>query len=81
MFLGAATYREYRGDCNSVAITEEYRFQEDGSVHFEKRHFQDGVLALRCGKMDVLWNWEAYPTFGDYDTLLEIRWVCNLGGI
>jgi len=79
VFLGAATFREYRGDCDSVATTEEFTFREDGAVHFEKRHVQDGVLASRDGKVDVLWNWEPYPTFGDYDTLLEIRWVCSLG--
>ena len=81
VFLSAATYREYRGDCDSVAITEEYTFQENGAVHFEKRHFQDGVLASRDGKMDVFWNWAPYPTFGDYDSLVEIRWVCGLGEI
>mgnify|MGYP003645579866 CR=1 FL=1 len=81
VFLSAATHRAYRGDCDSVAITEEYTFQEGGKAHFEKHHFQDGVLASRTGKMNVLWNWEAYPTFGDYDSMLEIRWVCALGQI
>lgn len=81
VFLSAATYRVYRGECDSVAVTEEFTFREDGTVLFEKRHFQDGVLALRTGKMDVLWNWEDYPTFGDYDSMLEIRWVCCLGEI
>jgi len=81
IFLSAATHRAYRGKCDSIAITEDYTFREEGTVLFEKRHFQDGVLALRTGKMDVVWNWENYPSFGDYDTLLEIRWVCNLGEI
>ena len=81
VFLGAATYREYRGDCDSIAITEEYVFQENGAVHFEKHHFQDGVLASRTGKMDIIWNWEPYPAFGDYDSMLEIKWVCGLGGV
>jgi hypothetical protein len=81
VFLSSASYREYRGDCDSVAITEEYTFQEDGAFHFEKHHFQDGALASRTGKMDILWNWEPYPAFGDYDSMLEIKWVCGLGGI
>lgn len=81
VFVSSATYREYRGESDSVKITEEYAFQEGGSVHFEKRHFQDGVLASRTGKMNVFWNWGSYPTFGDYDTMLEIRWVCCLGEI
>ena len=78
VFLASATYHEFRGQSDSVAITEHYTFQANGGIQFQKYHFQNGVVALRSSKMNMLWNWESYPDFGNYDSMLEIRWVCHL---
>jgi len=81
LFLSSATYHEYRGDSDAVALTEQYDFSEKGTVRFEKYHFQDGPLAARTCKVDVTGNWERYPYFGDYASMVEIRWVCQLSTI
>ena len=81
LFLTEANYQTFRGKSDAFALQETHRFQEDGTVVKEERHFQTGHAAPRTITMDVSRNWEPYPSFGDYESILALYWADKLRAV
>lgn len=81
LFLSEATYQTFRGNSDAFALVETHRFREDGVVVIEERHFQTGFAPPRRITMDVSRNWEDYPAFGDYESILAMHWADHLHGV
>jgi hypothetical protein len=69
LFLGMATYRQFDGPSDKVARGETYFFQQDGSLKVERQDFLANELDVGQSHVDVSSNWEAYPAFGEYESI------------
>ena len=78
LFLTAATYQTFRGHSDAFDLQETHYFHQDGTVVIKERHFQTGCAAPRAFTMDVSRTWEPDPTFGDYESILALRWADKL---
>lgn len=81
LFLSQATYQTFRGKSDAVELREIHRFHEDGTVQIETHHFQSAVAAPHTFTMDVSRNWEPYPGFGDYESILALHWAEKLNAM
>lgn len=81
LFLSEATHQTFRGNSDAFALVETHHFREHGGVVIEERHFQTGVTAPRTFTMDVSRNWEDYPAFGDYESIVAMHWAAHLRGM
>jgi hypothetical protein len=71
LFLKAATHREFDGDCDKVSRGETYMFGQDGSVRVRKEDYLESNHSVAESKLDVGGNWEPYPTFGQYESIIR----------
>jgi hypothetical protein len=71
LFLSEATHREFDGDSDKVSRGETYIFKQDGSVRVEKENFLENSHSVAESKMDVTGNWDAYPSFGRYESIIR----------
>ena len=81
LFLTDVTYQTFRGTSDAFALVETHRFDEDGTVTIRERHFQTGFAAPQTAMMDVSRNWEPYPQFGDYESLIAMHWAGRLNAV
>ncbi|MGI9415947.1 MAG: hypothetical protein ACR2PM_19900 [Hyphomicrobiales bacterium] len=73
LFLSMATYREFDGDEDSVLGGTSYIFKPDGGVIIRREAFDPHTLEKSETNADVSGNYEAYPSFGDYERLCLIE--------
>jgi len=72
LFLTMATHREYDGESDRVKAGTTYYFKPDGRVTIESEDFGSTQLVTTETKRDVEGNWERYPNFGEYESVLRI---------
>jgi len=71
LFLTMATYREFEGDTDQVTSGTSYYFSVNGSIKIEREKFDPHKLEVSENKGDVSGNYEKYPDFGGYDSLIR----------
>ena len=71
LFLSMVTYREFEGDSDAVTSGTTYYFSTDGSIKIERESFDSHKLEMSESKEDVSGNYEDYPDFGQYDSLVR----------
>lgn len=72
LFLTMATHREYDGESDHVKAGTTYYFKSDGTITIESEDFDSTQLVTTETKRDVEGNWEHYPNFGEYESVLRI---------
>lgn len=70
LFLSMCTFRTYIGDSEKIAISENYRFTTDGNLTVTRTNLDSGVREVGSRHLDVTSNYEAWPEFGRYESLL-----------
>ena len=72
LFLKSVSYREFEDEGDNPATFIMFNFDESGHVVIERRNMRTGEVSEkeRDGE-DVSANWEDYPEFGAYDSLLR----------
>lgn len=73
LFLTMATYREFCGESDQVKKGTTYFFKQNGDVVVVDEEFPNGAKKRHETKSDVSDNWEDYPAFGNYESLLRIE--------
>jgi hypothetical protein len=75
LFLSTATRRQFEGDSDRVKSGTTYCFKPDGSSSIAWENFvphSSSFVETRCNVVD---NWEPYPVFGQYESIIrENRW-------
>lgn len=66
-----ATHREFDGDSDQVKKGATYIFKQNGNVVTLTEEFPNGDITRRETSADISGNWENYPDFGEYDSLLR----------
>lgn len=69
LFLSMATYREFDGDTDKVAIGTTYTFNQDSSIQIRKETFNPHSVEVSDANGDVAGNYEPYPKFGCYSDI------------
>lgn len=72
LFLTMATHREFDGDMDRVKSGTTYYFKPNGNVTVETEDFATSQLSTKELQTDVSGNWEAYPVFGNYHSLVRV---------
>ena len=75
LFLSMAARRYFIEDTNEVADGKVWFFKPDGSVVVKENEDH------REWHMDVSDQWKAYPPFGQYNHLLEVKWGSLTDGL
>jgi len=73
LFLSMATYREFDGDTDNVALGTTYIFSPDGLVKIRKQSFKPASLETAETSADVSQNYTPFPNFGEYDDLIRVE--------
>lgn len=74
LFLENVMFFEFDGDSTKVARREDIGFDPKGMTSTSVRDFAAGEqLKSVPRKIDVSGNWEPYPEFGKYDSLLRLE--------
>jgi len=74
VFLSMATWREFVGESNTVAKGTTYLFQPNGEVVIREELFQpQHTLTQSSRVMDVSANWDTFPKFGEYSSLIRVE--------
>jgi hypothetical protein len=71
LFLSMAVRRRYVADTDVVERGASFVFKEDGTVIVHRERFIAHVLERADITVDVTHNWEAYPQFGSYSSLIQ----------
>lgn len=71
LFLNMAYYYTYKESKKVEHIL--FNFEENGEMFIEKRDFITGNVEEKDGVVDVSFNWEYYPNFGDYSGLIRVE--------
>lgn len=71
LFLTMATHREFNESSDTVTVGYTYHFKTSGNVVIDYEDFIAGDHSIRERPSEVESNWEAYPTFGNYNSLLS----------
>ena len=71
LFLTRATHRYFDGDSDRVRKGTSYMFKPNGDVTVINEEFPDAGKTQHETTADVSGNWERYPAFGEYDSLLR----------
>jgi hypothetical protein len=72
LFLTMATHREFDGETDQVTFGTTYYFKPDGCVTVESDDVAAAQLATKELRTDVSGNWETYPAFGEYCSLVRV---------
>lgn len=73
MFLTMSTYREFEGLSDNVKNGTTYIFKQDGLVLLREQDVTNKVLRTSKRMADVSGNWDKYPNFGEYESLLRLE--------
>ena len=71
LFLTMVTHRNFHGESDQVNNGTTYFFKPNGNVTLEEEDFTTGLLSTKEMQSDVAGNWESYPKFGDYRSLVR----------
>jgi hypothetical protein len=66
-----ATYREFRGDTDKVAVGTSYMFARDGKVQIRRESFDPHQLETATSSAAVAANYSPSPGFGEYADLIR----------
>lgn len=69
IFLKIASYYKYDSEKKIESMT--FNFQSNGKIMMEKRNFANDEVEEKVAIDDVKGNWDKYPKFGDYSSLLK----------
>lgn len=73
LFLTMATRREFEGDSDNLKSGATYYFKQDGIVTIENEAFTTNTRSVRETQADVSGNWETYPAFGQYQSIVRLN--------
>lgn len=73
LFLSMATYREFEGDSDAVAVGTTYVFDRHGDVRIQRQSFNPHGLEVTESIVDVAANYVVWPEFGEYDDLTKVE--------
>lgn len=74
LFLTMATYREFDGSSDKVAIGTSYIFDRKGAINVRREMFvPNHQLETTSSQADVTSNYAKFPSFGQYDEFLRIE--------
>ncbi len=71
LFLTMATHREFEGTSDTVRKGTSYYFKPNGQVTIESEDFEASRVTTRTTEADVSHNWDNYPKFGEYESILR----------
>jgi hypothetical protein len=73
LFLGQIYFWEFKGTTDEMTKITDCRFKSDGSFHTIERNLvtNEQIDSEAKNKIDVSSNWEEYPDFGKYDSLIR----------
>ena len=72
LFLQEVKSREFVGDTDEVEDATIYGFYPEGRMVIQECDVQTEMAVDREGMTDVSENWEPYPEFGEYESLLRV---------
>lgn len=70
VFLKGAIFNQFKNEIK-IGFTI-YNFYENGYVVMAKHDLLENTVEERNGEYNVECNWDIYPPFGDYSTLLRL---------
>jgi len=75
LFLEKTIFWEFKGNTDDIIKITDYIFKPDGSFHTIERDLinNEQVDSEAKNKIDISSNWEEYPAFGKYDSLIKIE--------
>lgn len=71
LFLKQAIHREFVDQSGEVSIATIFAFSEKGTMVAERQDMKTDKVETRKAKADPKPNWERYPEFGAYESLLR----------
>ncbi|WP_369049322.1 hypothetical protein [Tenacibaculum sp. UWU-22] len=73
LFLETIMFWEFEGDTDKMVKITDYIFKPDGSFHITERDLitNEQIDSDAKNKIDVSANWEDYPEFGSYDSIIR----------
>ena len=71
VFLSQAIYREFIEDSGEVSSATIFAFRENGKIIIERHDMSTDQIETRKAQADAAPNWDRYPEFGQYDSLLQ----------
>jgi hypothetical protein len=73
LFLSSVTFWEFEGNSDKMVKIIDHIFKPDGTFLVVERDLINNLQTDRASKnkIDVSANWEAYPEFGNYDSIIR----------
>lgn len=73
LFLGKIMFWEFEGNTDKMVKITDHIFKPDGSFHITERDLitNEQIDSEAKNKIDATANWEDYPEFGKYDSLIK----------
>ena len=73
LFLSQILFREFQGETDKTLKTTNYKFKPDGSLVIIERDLAKNEQLNREAKekIDITANWEEFPEFGKYDSIIR----------
>lgn len=75
LFLGNIAFWEFDGKTDKVLKVTDHIFKPDGTFKMVERNqiTNEQIDSEAKNKIDVSSNWEEYPKFGEYESLIRIE--------
>ncbi len=73
LFLAMAVHREFDGDSDQVKTGTTYLFKQDGNITIRTENLTPYSLEESETAADVAANYDRFPDFGHYDSLIRIE--------
>jgi hypothetical protein len=74
LFLTMATYRDFEQESLKIEKGRNYTFSSDGKVRIREEIFAPKYSCKTATTIgDIKKNYEKYPSFGDYSSLIKIE--------
>lgn len=71
LFLNTAYHYTYK---NGIEVEQTlFNFKDTGELFMEKRNNKSGNVEEREAVVDISYNWEEFPQFGDYFRLIRVE--------
>ena len=71
IFLKQAIHREFDAKTGELNVATLFAFDEKGKILIERQDRKHDDVETRKGKADPAPNWDRFPEFGAYDSLLQ----------
>ena len=73
LFLSSITFWEFEGNIDNIVKIDNHIFKADGTFIMIERDLinNEQINSEAKNKIDVTANWEDYPEFGKYDSLIR----------